>query len=116
MSIITKITGFFRKSKAESSKKENNVNVREYLGKFVKQNAVDIGESIAFENNRIVVKSKDTYMAIPLEKITSNSDVIAVCGFDMDESLKFGKEWYEKRDILKFDNNGMMILDTQKTQ
>ncbi|VVB88159.1 Uncharacterised protein [uncultured archaeon] len=116
MSIISKVSGFFRKNNTESPKKKNIVNFREYTGKFVKQNAVDIGESVAIENNRVIVKSKDTYMAIPVEKITSNTDVIAVGGFDMDESLKFGKEWSEKRDTLKFDDKGMMILDAQKPQ
>jgi len=116
MSIITKISGFIRKKKQDSPQKESKLDAREYIGKFVKQNGFEIGESVAFDNNRIVVKSKDNYMAIPLERITANKDVIAVGGFDMDESLKFGKEWSEKRDALKFDKNGMMILDTQKPQ
>lgn len=116
MSIISKISGFFRKKNQDSTQKESKLVVREYIGKFVKQNGFDIGESIAIDNNRIVVKSKDNYMAIPLERITANTDVIAVGGFDMDESLKFGKEWSEKRDTLKFDKNGMIILGTQKPQ
>ncbi len=114
MSLIDRISGFFRKQKQDSSKKEINVNVREYIGKFVKQNNADIGESVAFDDNRVVVKSKEYYMSIPLEKITANTDVIAVGDFDRDESLRFGKEWSEKRDTLKFDKNGMMILEDQK--
>jgi len=116
MSIIRNISGFFRKIKRDSEQKENKLDAREYTGKFVKQNGFEIGESVALENNRIVVKSKDNYMAIPIDKITANTDFIALGGFDMDESLKFGKEWSEKRDTLKFDNNGMMILDTQPPQ
>jgi hypothetical protein len=116
MSIISKISGFFSKKNQDRVQKESKINVREYIGKYVKQNGFDIGESVAFDNNRIVVKSKANYMAIPLDKITSNTDVIAVSGFDMDESLKAGKEWSEKRDVLKFDRNGMMILDTRKPQ
>jgi hypothetical protein len=116
MSIISKISGFFKKIKRDSQQKESKLEAREYIGKFVKQNGFDIGESVAFDNNRIVVKSKDNYMAIPLDKITSNTDVIAVGDFDMGDSLKFGKEWSEKRDTLKFDKNGMMIPGTQKPQ
>ena len=116
MSIIRNISGFFRKIKRDSEQKENKLDAREYTGKFVKQNGFEIGESVALENNRIVVKSKDNYMAIPHDKITANTDFIAVGGFDMDESLKFGKEWSEKRDTLKFDKNGMMILETQQSQ
>ncbi len=113
MSIIDKISGFFRKQKQDSGPKENNYSVHEYIGKFVKQSGSDIGESVAFDNNRVVVKSKEYYMSIPLEKITANTDIIAVGDFDRDESLKLGKEWSDKRDTLKFDQNGMMIL-TQK--
>jgi len=116
MSIIRNISGFFSKIKRDSEQKENKLDAREYTGKFVKQNGFEIGESVAIDNNRIVVKSKDNYMAILVDKITANADFIAVGGFDMDESLKFGKEWSEKRDTLKFDTNGMMILDTQKPQ
>ncbi|MFH0904871.1 MAG: DUF5749 family beta-barrel protein [Methanobacteriota archaeon] len=114
MPIIRNISEFFRKIKRDSEQKENKLDAREYTGKFVKQNGFEIGESVALDNNRIVVKSKDNYMAIPVDKITANTDFIALGGFDMDESLKFGKEWSEKRDTLKFDKNGMMILDTQK--
>lgn len=115
MSLISKISGFLKKIKPESGQKENNLDAREYTGKFVKQNGADIGESVALVNNRVVVKSKEYYMSIPLEKITANTDVIAVGDFDRDESLKFGKEWSDKRDTLKFDQNGMMILE-QKHQ
>ncbi len=113
MSLIDRISGFFRKKNQDSPKKENIVNVREYVGKFVKQSGADIGESVAFDNNRVVVKNKEYYMSIPLEKITANTDVIVVGDFDRDESLNLGKEWSEKRDTLKFDKNGMMILDSQ---
>lgn len=116
MSIIRNISGFFSKIIRDSEQKENKLDAREYTGKFVKQNGFEIGESVALENNRIVVKSKDNYMAIPIDKITANTDFIALGGFDMDESLRFGKEWSEKRDTLRFDKNGMMILDTQPSQ
>lgn len=111
MSLISKISSFFRIKKPDSGKKETNLNAREYTGKFVKQNGADIGESVALDNNRVVVKSKEYFMSIPLEKITANTDVIAVGDFDRDESLRSGKEWSEKFDKLKFDQNGMMILD-----
>ncbi len=116
MSLIDRISGFFRKKNQDSRKLENNINVREYIGKFVRQNNADIGESVAFHNNMVVVKSKEYYMSIPLEKITANTDVIAVGDFDRDESLRFGKEWSEKRDTLKFDQNGIMILDNKKVE
>ncbi len=110
MSLINKISGFFRKKKLDKGSKENIIDIHEYIGKFVKQSGSDIGESVGFENNRVVVKSKEYYMSIPLEKITTNTDVIAVGDFDRDESLRLGKEWSDKKDTLQFDKNGMMIL------
>ena len=115
MSLISKLSDFLKKINPENGQKENNLNAGEYTGKFVKQNGADIGETVALDNNRVVVKSKEYYMSIPLDKITANTDIIAVGDFDRDESLKFGKEWSEKRDTLKFDQKGMMILE-QKPQ
>ncbi len=113
MSLIDKISGFFRRKKQDSGSKENSISIHEYIGKFVKQSGSDIGESVAFDDNRVVVKSKEYFMSIPIEKITVNADIIAVGDFDRDESLRLGKQWSDKKDTLKFDRNGMMIL-TQK--
>ena len=107
MSIISKISNFFKKNASEQEKK---INVRDYIAKRVKQNQTDIGESVAIEERRFVVKNSDVYMSIPIEKIITNSENIVVGDFNMEESLQFGKEWIEKRDTLKFDKDGMMIL------
>ena len=47
MSIIAKITGFFRKNPANLE--DAQLNVHNYIGKFVKQDYIDIGESIAID-------------------------------------------------------------------
>ena len=106
MSIISKISNFFKKNTSE----QENIRIRDYIAKRVKQNQTDIGESVAVEERRFVVKNSDVYMSIPLEKIITNTENIVVGDFDMEESLQFGKEWIENRDTLKFDKDGMMIL------
>ncbi|VVB88922.1 Uncharacterised protein [uncultured archaeon] len=116
MSLINKISKFFRKKESASSEMENKIKVKDYLGKFVMQNGLDIGESIAFERGRIIVKKSDSYSSIPFEKITSNVDKIIVGDFDMEESLKLGKEWSQKKDSLKFDDKGMLILNKPDPQ
>jgi hypothetical protein len=107
MSIISKISNFFTKN---TSGKENNIRIRDYIAKRVKQKQTDIGESVAVEERRFVVKNSDVYMSIPLKNIITNDENIVVGDFNMEESLQFGKEWNEKRDTLKFDKDGMMIL------
>ncbi len=112
MSIISKITNFFKKNTSEQEKK---IRIRDYIAKRVIQNLTDIGESVAVEERRIVVKNSDVYMSIPLEKILTNTENIVVGDFDMEESLQFGKKWIENRDTLKFDKDGMMILSAPET-
>ena len=111
MSIISKISNFFKKNTSE----QENIRIRDYIAKRVKQNQTDIGESVAVEERRFVVKNSDVYMSIPLEKIITNTENIVVGDFDMEESLHFGKEWIEKRDTLKFDKDGMMILSAPES-
>lgn len=108
MSIITKIAGFFKKNQ-ENSEKEELSTVRLYIGKFVKQNNADIGESIAFEEKRIIIKNPERIMSIPQQAIIKNEENIVVGDFDMEESIRLGKEWSDRRDVLIFDEKGMMI-------
>ncbi len=111
MSLINKISQFF-KIKSKSPEPEKKIKIHEYIAKRVKQNNTDIGESVAIEEKRVVVKNSDVYMSIPLEKIIANTEHIVVGDFNREESLQIGKAWCEKRDTLKFDNNGMMIPNT----
>ena len=108
MSIITKIAGFFKKNQENSEKEELSI-VRLYIGKFVKQNNADIGESIAFEEKRIIIKNPERIISIPKEAIIRNDETIIVGSFDMDESIRLGKEWSDRRDVLIFDEKGMMV-------
>ena len=80
-----------------------------YIGKFVKQDYIDIGESIAIDGKRIIIKKSESIMSIPLEAIIKAGDNIRVGDFDMEESLRLGKEWEDQKDVLKFDDKGMMI-------
>ena len=55
MSIIAKITGFFKKN-PPNLEKDAQLKSHNYIGKFVKQDYIDIGESIAIEGKRIIIK------------------------------------------------------------
>jgi hypothetical protein len=117
MSLINKVSKFFKKKDGTNApEKENKVKIHNYVGKFVVQNGVEIGESVAVERGRLIIKKSDSYSSIPLEKIQTNAEKIGVGDFDMEESVKFGKEWFEKKDTLKFDDKGMLILNKPEPQ
>jgi hypothetical protein len=108
MSIIAKITGFFHK-KPQNLEKDGQLKNQNYLGKFVKQNNIDIGESIAIDGKRIIIKNPESIFSIPVEAILNNTDNIVVGDFDREESLNLGKVWTERKDVMKFDEKGMLI-------
>lgn len=108
MSLITKFKGFFRKNQ-QNTEKEELTRVRLYIGKFVKQKNIDIGESIALEHNRLIIKNQERIVSIPQEAIIKTEDNIILGDFDMEESIKLGKEWADRKDTLKFDDKGMLI-------
>lgn len=106
MSILRKISEFFKKP---SEKESNDLKIHAFIGKFVKQNNADIGESIAVDGKRIIIKNLENILSIPIESILKNTENIVVGDFDREESIKLGKEWEERKDVLKFDEKGMLI-------
>lgn len=109
MSILNKISNCFKKNIKNPEEKGNKFNAHEYVGKFIKQNNTDIGESIAVEKNRIIVKNLDGIVSIPLGAVITNTESIVVGDFNREESLQLGKEWFDRKDTLKFDEKGMLI-------
>lgn len=121
MSFISKITRIFRKTNEQDGSSpektpvaNNDIDVRDYINKFVKQNATNIGESVTVHDERLIVKNKDGFLAIPLDSIEDNSENIIVGDFDTEAALQMGKEWSDNKDTLKFDEKGMMIREEEK--
>lgn len=113
MSLFNKISKFLdKKDKAM----EGKIRIHNFIAKRVKQNNTDIGEAVAVEETRFVIKNSGIYMSIPIEKIIANSEYIVVGDFNTEESLQLGKAWFERRDTLKFDENGMMVLNPSESQ
>jgi hypothetical protein len=107
MSISDKISSFLGIKLRE--KESGDLRAHSYIGKFVKQNNTDIGESIGVEGRRIIIKNPDSILSIPVEAVLRNAENIVVGDFNRDESLQLGKEWEERKDIMKFDEKGMLI-------
>lgn len=117
MSLIDRISKFFKKNNQDTApQKKDDLKPLDFVGKFVQHNGTRIGESIAVEKDRLVVKSSDVFISIPLEKIVMNTENITVGDFNREESLTLGREWFERKDTLQFDKNGMMILSAPESQ
>lgn len=107
MSISDKISSFFGIKPRE--KGSSDLKANSYIGKFVKQNNIDIGESIGVDGRRIIIKNPQSLLSIPVEAVLKNEQTMVVGDFNRDECLQLGKEWEERKDVMKFDDKGMMI-------
>jgi hypothetical protein len=102
MSLINKISQFFRKQNQKiAQEKEGKSDIHGYIGKFVKQNGSDIGESIAVDKTRFIVKNQEGFISVPISVVLKNNENIEVGDFDTEESFRLGKAWFEKKDTLK---------------
>lgn len=110
MSLIHKISLFFKKKQGTAQEKEGKPDFHNYIGKFVKQNGTKIGESIAVDEARFIIKMPDGFISVPIASVMKNTDDIEIGDFNMEESRKLGNEWFERKDTLQFDKNGMMVL------
>jgi hypothetical protein len=108
MSIIAKITDFFKKN-PQNLEKDGQLKSHYYIGKFVKHDNTDIGESIGVEGQRIIIKNSENIISIPIEAIIKNAENIIVGDFDREEALRLGKEWADQKDMLVFDEKGMLV-------
>lgn len=104
MSIVRKISEFFKKPSETES-----IDLNAFICKFVRQNNADIGESIAVDGRRVIIKNSESIISIPIEAVLKNAENIIIGDFDREESIKLGKEWEERKDVLKFDEKGMLI-------
>ncbi|HEY9206588.1 MAG TPA: DUF5749 family beta-barrel protein [Candidatus Methanoperedens sp.] len=117
MSLINKISLLF-KTKKQGTAVENGAkpDIHSYIGKFVKQNGNAIGESIAVDTARFIIKNPQGFMSVPLASVLKNTDNIEVGEFDREESVKLGKDWFERKDTLQFDKNGMMVTANRESR
>jgi hypothetical protein len=107
MSILDKISSFLGIKPPE--KESSDLRADLYIGKFVKQDYIEIGESIGVDGRRIVIKNPESVMSIPVEAVLKNEQTISVGDFNRDEALQLGKEWAQRKDVMKFDEKGMLI-------
>jgi len=107
MSILEKISRFFGRKPPE--KESGDLRANSYIGKFVTHNNVDLGESIGVDGRRIIIKNPQIILSIPVEAVLKNEQTLVVGDFNREESLQLGKEWDERKNIMIFDEKGMLI-------
>lgn len=91
--------------------KPEKTNAADYMCKYVVQNSAQLGECISVAEQRVLVKSGNDILAIPLKAVVSISKENVVVGaFDLDEAKKVGGEWQaNSTKPLVFDENGMLV-------
>ncbi|HIH43636.1 MAG TPA: hypothetical protein HA257_00710 [Candidatus Methanoperedenaceae archaeon] len=100
------ISRLFRKeAKAEKT------NAADYMCKYVVQDSAQLGECISVTGQKLLVKSGNDILAIPITAVVSTSKENVVVGaFDRDEAKKNGGEWQaSSTKLLVFDENGMLV-------
>jgi hypothetical protein len=72
--------------------KENNLSCRFVIDGL----GVNLGESIALDNDIIIIKSGNKYLGIPLKHVEEKGEKLIVRGLvDRRNALKMGKSWRE---------------------
>ncbi|MHC1583463.1 MAG: DUF5749 family beta-barrel protein [Methanosarcinales archaeon] len=112
---MVEMTGFFRRKKEKIP--DEKILRSKYSCKYVKKGDGDkIGESIIVRGERLIVKSEERILAIPLEAVErTGEDDLLVKEFDETEAERVGEEWLNhQRDKLEFDEDGMLITEKNR--
>ncbi len=98
--------------KSDKNVKKKDRLMKDYICKYVKQDTTSIGESIAVTEERIIVKSEDAILSIPMSAVIKlvGDDVISIGDFNRKEVEEAGETWVkETKKELKFDEKGMLL-------
>ncbi|MEF8878792.1 MAG: DUF5749 family beta-barrel protein [Candidatus Thermoplasmatota archaeon] len=91
---------FFSKIFGDKKKRDDKEEKdhEEMLCRFVLDGAgKKIGESIAVDDDLLIIKSDDEYMGVPLKHLEKQDKTLLVKGLvDRDQAVKLGEKWREK--------------------
>lgn len=101
LAYILAVLSFFPRFKIKKNKQKENeekVEKNKLLCRFVMDGAgKKIGESIAFNDDMIIIKSNGEYLGIPLKHIEESGKTLLVKGLiDQDKAIDMGENWREK--------------------
>lgn len=89
---------FGRKNKKETQNKNQEKEERRLLCRFVLDGkGKEIGESVAIDEDVVIVKSGNNYLGVPLKHIEKKEDTLLVKGLvNREQAEKMGEEWRKK--------------------
>jgi len=116
MSLSQRVGGLFFFSKIKRRKRDNKSEEDEYKEKMLCRFVLDgsgikIGESIAVDEDILIIKSNDKYLGVPLKHIEEEGKTLLVKGLvDRNKAEEMGEKWrnesFQKIDHPKGANNG----------
>jgi hypothetical protein len=96
--LITLIAILFLKGKRKDLASEKSSDFDDLLCKFVKNGkGKRIGESIAIDNDLLIIKSGVKYIGIPLTHVKKNGKYLKIKGLiNLDKAEELGKKWLKE--------------------
>jgi hypothetical protein len=97
IAFLLKILYFFswKKNLKEDVEANEEKNEKKLICRFVFDGSGNkIGESIALDEDIIIIKKKSEYLGVPIKHIEENGNVLLVKGLiDRDKSIELGEKW-----------------------
>lgn len=86
------------KKEVEAAPERPDISVPEILCRFVfNPKGEQVGETIALDEDLVIIKSKDKYYGVPLKHIEEKDGKLTVIGItEWDKAEELAKQWKEK--------------------
>jgi hypothetical protein len=102
MIILKKLGTFFFFSRRKHKKNDENTEDEHYKSSLLCRFVLDslgkkVGESVAIEDDVIIIKDGGKYLGVPIKHIEENEKTLLVKGlFDQTKAEEMGEKWREK--------------------
>lgn len=95
---------FFISGKRLKDDPDEDLGEQQWICRFVVDgHGRTIGESISLEDDIVIIKSKNTYLGVPLKHIEQQEQSLLVKGLiDYDKAIEMGEQW-RKESLREFD-------------
>ena len=86
---------FFSRKNNKAEEDEEETKKNDLLCRFVVDGTGKrLGESVSLDGDIIIIKSKKTYLGVPLKHIEENDKTLLVKGLvDFDKAMELGERW-----------------------
>ena len=86
---------FFNRKKDREDVEEIDEKYDDFLCKFVKDGSGrKIGESVSIDDDVLIIKSKESFLGVPLKHVEDKGKTLLVKGLvDLDKAYEMGEQW-----------------------